>query len=297
MVGHLASQAPLACDRARGLLYAVTAGSNTITVFCVYGDRLVRRQVIASGGTFPVSVAFHGSLLYVVNARDGGSVQGFARVGATLVKIPSWNRPPGLGPTLAPEFTRTPGQVAFTPDGSKLIVTTKGNGNDIDVFTAGLPGGLPAAPDITAGPGNVPSGVTFDAGGHLAAAEAGDNAVATFTIHPDGTLTLAGRPPTGQAATCWIARDGSLFHASNAGSGTLSGYRDGGSGTLQPLATTATGAGTVDATSSADGQYLYAETGANGIVDAFRAGSGGSLTPIGSVTVPGAVGAEDIAAS
>jgi len=244
-----------------------------------------------------VSIAFHGSLVYVLNARDGGSVQGFLRIGASLVRIPSWNRPLHLDPTLTPEFTHTPGQVAFTPDGSKLIVTTKGNGNDIDVFTVGLSGGLSPAPIITADPGNVPFGITFDAGGHLVVAEAGDNAVATFTINPNGTLTLAGRAATGQAATCWIARDGSLLYASNAGSGTVSGYGDDGSGTLQPLGTTATDAGTVDATSSADGQYLYAETGANGIVDEFRVGSGGSLTGIGSVTVPGAVGAEGIAAS
>jgi hypothetical protein len=39
------------------------------------------------------------------------------------------------------------------------------------------------------------------------------------------------------------------------------------------------------------------ETGAKGIVDEFRVGSGGSLTEIGSVTVPGAAGAEGIAAS
>ena len=118
MVDHLASQGSLAYDRAHGLLYAVNAGSNTITVFSVYGDRLVRRQVISSGGTFPVSVAFHGGLVYVLNARDGGSVQGFLRIGTTLVRIPSWNRPLGLDPTLTPEFTHTPGQVAFTPDGS-----------------------------------------------------------------------------------------------------------------------------------------------------------------------------------
>jgi 6-phosphogluconolactonase (cycloisomerase 2 family) len=297
VVDHLASQGALAYDRGHGLLYAVNAGSSTITVFSVYGDRLVRRQVISSGGTFPVSIAFHGGLVYVLNARDGGSVQGFLRIGASLVKIPSWNRPLGLDPTLTPEFTHTPGQVAFTQDGSRLIVTTKGNGNDIDVFTVGFSGALSATPAITADPGNVPFGVTFDAGGHLVVAEAGDNAVATFTINPDGTLTLAGRVATGQAATCWIARDGSLFYASNAGSGTLSGYGDDGSGTLQPLGTTATDAGTVDATSSADGQYLYAETGANGIVDEFRVGSGGSLTEVGSVTVPGAAGAEGIAAS
>jgi DNA-binding beta-propeller fold protein YncE len=107
------------------LLYAVNAGSNTLTVFSVYGDRLVRRQVISSGGTFPVSIAFHGGLVYVLNARDGGSVQGFLRIGASLVRIPSWHRPLHLDPTLTPEFTHTPGQVAFTPDGSKLIVTTR----------------------------------------------------------------------------------------------------------------------------------------------------------------------------
>jgi hypothetical protein len=105
------------------------------------------------------------------------------------------------------------------------------------------------------------------------------------------------RVATGQQATCWIAPDGSTFYASNAGSGTLSGYGDDGSGQLSPLGTTAADAGTVDAATSADGQYLYAQTGAKGIVDEYRAGAGGSLTPIGSVTVPDAVGGEGIAAS
>ena len=54
-----------------------------MTVFGVDGDRLTRRAVVASGGAFPVSVAVHGNLVYVLNARDGGSVQGFRRnVGA-----------------------------------------------------------------------------------------------------------------------------------------------------------------------------------------------------------------------
>jgi len=42
-----------------------------------FGDRLVLRQVISSGGTFPVSVAIHGNLVYVVNALNGGSIQGY----------------------------------------------------------------------------------------------------------------------------------------------------------------------------------------------------------------------------
>ena len=77
VVDHLASQGSLGYDPARGLLYAVNAGSNTVSVFAVSGDRLRLRQVVGSGGTFPVSVAVRGGLVYVVNAENGGSVQGY----------------------------------------------------------------------------------------------------------------------------------------------------------------------------------------------------------------------------
>ena len=44
---------------------------------------------MASGGTFPVSIAVCGDLFYVLNARDGGSVQGYVRVGDSLVRVPA----------------------------------------------------------------------------------------------------------------------------------------------------------------------------------------------------------------
>lgn len=295
VVDFLASQGSLAYDRDAGLLYAVNAGSDTLTMFTVHGDRLTRRQVIGTGGTFPVSVAVRGAVLYVLNARDGGSVQGFLRIGGTLVRIPAWHRLLGLDPTAAPEFTNTPGQVAFTPDGRNLIVTTKANGSNIDVFAVNAFGGLSAQPVVNADPGQVPFAVSFDAGRHLVVSEAA-NAVATFTINNDGTLSLVDREQTGQAATCWIVRDGSNFYASNAGSANLSGYHDAGTGTLTALGTTSTDPGTVDAAVSSDGRFLYAQTGANGIVDEFRVARDGSLTRIGAVTVPGSAGGEGIAA-
>lgn len=294
VVDHLASQGSVALDREHGLLYVVNAGSDTLTVFAVDGDHLVRRQVIGTGGTFPVSVTVHGDLVYVLNARNGGSVQGFLRFGGTLVRVPSWHRSLGLDPTQTPEFTHTPGQIAFTPDGDHLVVTTKGNGADIDVF--GVSDRGPAGPVVTPDP-NTPFAITFDVHEHLVIAESGANSVATFTVHHDGTLSLIDRVSTGQAATCWIAPAGDNLYASNAGSGTLSGYADNGAGTLTAQGNTATDAGTVDAAASADGRYLYAETGAAGIVDEYRVHDNGSLTEIGSVTVPGAVGAEGIAAS
>ena len=297
VVDHLASQGSLTLDRAQGLLYAVNAGSDTVTVFAVHGDRLDRLQVISSGGEFPVSVAVHGNLVYVLNARDGGSVQGYLRIGGTLLRIPTWHRSLGLDATETPEFTSTPGQVTFTPDGSKLIVTTKNNGNNIDVFAVNLFGALSARPVVNPDPGGVPFAATFDAGGHLVLAEAGPNAVSTFTVHRDGQLTLVNRAATGQAATCWIVRDGSAFYVSNAGSATLSGYQDRGDGSLTALGNTGTDPGTVDATVSSDGRYLYAQTGGTGAVDEFRVNADGSLTALGSVTVPGAIGGEGIAAS
>ena len=85
--------------------------------------------------------------------------------------------------------------------------------------------------------------------------------------------------------------------ASNAGSADLSHFQEQPfSGILALAGETPTDAGTVDASASPDQQFLYVQTGANGIVDEFQVGSGGSLTAIGSVTVPGAVGGEGIAA-
>ena len=297
VVDHLSSQGSLAFDRRAGLLYAVNAGSNTVTVFRVFGDRLVRSQVISSGGQFPVSVTFHGDQVFVLNAWGGASVAGFLQFGGHLIPVPSWTRNLGLGTSPSTIFTGTPGQVGFTPDGSQLVVTTKNAVDTVDVFADGL-FGPSAEPTVTSLPGTIPFGFTFDAYGHLARVETGAGAVATFAIAPDGTLTQLGSAATGQAATCWItaAPEGTLY-ASNAGSATESILATEPDGAITQLGTAATDAGTTDAVVSSDGQYLYVQAGGPGNVDAYRIGAGGSLTETGSVTVPGAVGGEGIAAS
>lgn len=295
VVDHLASEGSLAYDAPAHLLYAVNAGSDTVTVFSVDGARLTRRQVLGSGGDFPVSVAVHGTQVFVLNARGGGSVAGFRRAGGRLVPVPGWHRGLGLDPAQTPEFTSTPGQIGFTPDGAHLVVTTKNGGNTIDVFPVGRTG--PAAhPVVTATPGAVPFGFAFDAQGHLVVTEAGPSAVATFRVGRDGRLTALDSVVTGQAATCWAVLAGGVAYVSNAGSGTLSAYRVDSHGRLTGLGTTATDAGTVDAAVSGDGRYLYVQAGAAGNVDAYRIGRDGSLTPTGSVTVPDAAGAEGIVA-
>ena len=295
-VDHLASQGSLTYDQRSDELYAVNAGSNTVSAFSVQRDHLALRQVVPSGGTFPVSVAVSGSLVYVLNAENGGSVQGYVNFFGHLFPIPGSNRALGLNPTAAPQFTNTPGQVAFSPDGSKLIVTTKANGSDIDVFGVGRFGLLSAAPIVNSEPGAVPFAISFDAAGHLVVAEAGTNALATFSLNPGGTVTPLSVLGTGQAATCWVAQAQGFFYASNAGSGSVSQYSDAPAGTLALAGQTTTDPGTVDASASSGGQYLYVQTGGSGVVDEFHVGVSGTLAEVGSVTVPGAAGGEGIVA-
>lgn len=296
VVDHTASQGALAYDASAGILFAVNPGSSTVAVFAVSGDRLTLTQVISSGGTFPVSVAVHGGLVYVLNALDGGSVQGYTLDGDHLDSLAGSTRALGLDPNAVPQFTTTPGQVAFSPDGSQLIVTTKANGNAIDVFDVDGSGYVSALPTVTVLSAAVPFAVAFDEAGDLVVAEAGPNALATFALAADGTLSPLDSVATGQAATCWVAAAGRFFYVSNAGSGSVSGFSSGAGGSLTVLGATATDAGTVDAAATPDGSYLYVQAGAQGNIDGFRVNADGSLTPAGTVTVPGAAGGEGIVA-
>src|SRR5580704_3945196 len=201
VVDHLASQGSLGYDPGRGLLFAVNAGSDTVSVFAASGDRLALRQVIGSGGVFPVSDAVRGGLVYVLNALGGGTLQGFRVAFGRLVPIPGSARSLGLNPAASPQFTNTPGQVAFSPPGTQLIVTTKANGNDIDVFGVGPDGRLSPSPVVNAEPGTVPFAIAFDPAGHLVIADAGPNALSTFALSPVGTLTALDSVGSGDSLT------------------------------------------------------------------------------------------------
>jgi hypothetical protein len=298
VVDHLASQDSLSYDATAGELFAVNAGSDTVSVFRVDGDRLALRQVIGSGGTFPASIAVHGDLVYVLNSTGRGEIQGFRLDGnGTLRRIPESGRALGLDAPAIPQFVSTPGDIAFSPDGSRLLVTTKAGSNAIDVFAIDPSGRPAAAPVVNAEPGDVPFSLAFQGADQVDVGEAGANAVASFQLNGDGTLTPLSSVATGGLATCWLASDGPLLFAGNAGSATESSVLSSDSGTLTLAATTGTDPGTVDAAVSPTGQYLYVQAGFNGQVDEFSVGSGGSLTALGSVTVPNAAGGEGIATS
>ena len=73
-VDPLASQGSLVLSRNGCLLFAVNAGSNSVSSFRVKRDgRLVLVDVDPSGGTQPNSLAVFGDLLYVANVGDAAN--------------------------------------------------------------------------------------------------------------------------------------------------------------------------------------------------------------------------------
>ena len=282
---HLASQGSLVY--AHHLLFAVNAGSDTLSVFRVRGDRLTLEQVVPSGGGFPASIAVHHDLLYVLNAGGTGVLQGFRIAGHSVQPLAGSARSLGLANSDPPFFLTSPGQVGFTPDGRQLIVTTKASTSEIQVFAVGHDGRLSATATHNPSATPVPFAFTFDSADRLVMGEAGASSVTTYDVNDNGTLTDPHSLTDGQAALCWITRVRDFFYVSNTGSNNVSGYTIGANG--QPALIGATGivatteAGTIDSAASGD-RFLYVETGIGGTVDEYSVDPDGTLTRIGTVT-------------
>ena len=141
----LASQNSLVYDRSHQLLFAMNAGSDTVSVITVDGDELELTQVVSSGGPFPVSIGVQNNLAYVLDAGLTGFVSGFRIDDDHLEPIEASTRTLGLANTNPPFFLSSPAQVGFTPDGKHLLVTTK-SFNLVDVFAVEHDGQLSAQP-------------------------------------------------------------------------------------------------------------------------------------------------------
>jgi len=295
---RIASQGSLVYDRRHSLLFAVNAGSDTVSMFRVRGNRLRLRDIVPSGGQFPASIAVHRDLVYVLNSGGTGIVKGFRIRGNQLRPLRGSARSLGLANTDPPNFLTSPGQVGFAPGGRQLIVTTKGSGSTIDVFRVRRDGRLSDAPVLNPSATPVPFAFTFTPGGRLVSGEAGMATLTTYALNPDGTITDPRSQTDNQMALCWVVRVRGFFYVTNTASNNISGFRISADGQPSLIGANgvvaATEAGPIDMTVS--GTFLYAQTGSGGTVDEFRVNDDGTLTELGVISgLP--VGQEGIAAS
>jgi hypothetical protein len=93
---------------------------------------------VASQGLFPDSVASDGNLVAVLNAGGEGSVAEYRLFGEFLVPLPGQVRDLNLGSanTNVPNFHYGAGEVAYTPNGQHLIISTKLSTNSFEVFSS-----------------------------------------------------------------------------------------------------------------------------------------------------------------
>ncbi len=248
---------------------ATDPASDEISVLRTKPDGTLQLADIASSnGRSPVSIAVHGSLVYVANGGSGGSnYTGFRlNAGGHLTPI--------AGSTFSLPDTAAPGHILISPDGRRLVATRVGPNTGpsyLDGFRIGDDGRLIPAPGSPFPAQRIgPFGSTFSPihGSQLFVSNAHDGpgagSVSVYHVARNGGLdAITGSPfADGQTAPCWVAisPDGRALFAVNTGAGSISRYAVGSNGTLTLAGSTAlNGAGlrAFDAAVSPDGGYLY----------------------------------------
>ena len=285
----LESQGSLRLSEDHSLLFAVNAGSGSISVFSVHGSNLSLVDKVISGGSEPNAVAQHGNLVYVVNVGGSSNVVGFILNNGTLKQIPNSTR-------FLSTNTSGAGGLAFSPDGRFLVVVERLT-NLIDVFAVQGDRTLsPIVENPSAGPGAF--SVSFALDGAALVSETGPSgvpngsAISSYEVAANGTLSpISTSVPTLGAANCWnvVTPDGRFVYVSNAGSSTISGFAIANTGALTALPGTVVGAnpegsGNLDIAVSSDGKFIYTLNSAAGAIGIFAVQKDGTLLNVGSAS-------------
>jgi 6-phosphogluconolactonase (cycloisomerase 2 family) len=293
------------------MLFAVNSGDNSVSSFVVTASGLHLVSHRSSGGSFPVSLALSGHLLYALNEKSG-TISGLkVAANGNLTSIP------GSTQSL---HTSGPGaaaaQIGFSPGGKVINVTERGT-NFIDTFRVGA-NGKPGAAVATSTPAadRNPFGFTYQGATHLivtnadAADPAGMFTHSTVSSYQLGSSLANPLSPisssvaSGGAASCWVVltKDQRYAFVANTGSGGtpngISRFSVSPSGALALIGHTPATAGFIsDVAVTDNGRYLYLVVPSNVVnpftttqapapatshIDEYRIGGGGSLTPIGS---------------
>lgn len=220
----LGSQGALVLDKNHEWLYAVNAGSNSVSSFKVHNNgSLTLAHTENTHGTTPVSVSVHNNLLYVLN-RGSDNIHGFwIGAGGILTHIDGSTKPLSSTAVDAP-------QISFTPNGDWIVVTEKAT-NIIGTFKVKNDGSVNDG-IFTASVGQTPFGFDFSRGRFMIVSNAvggaaGAGSTTSYIIQNNGKpVDINGAIPDFQAAPCWVAltKHGRFAFITNTASNTISSY-------------------------------------------------------------------------
>lgn len=286
---------PLVLNQSNSLLLVVNPGSDDLSVFEVRANdlRLVDRQ--SSGGHRPVSVAVHGTLVYVLNAggNDGGidNVTGFT-VSQTgiLSLLPHSTRPLSAAAT-------GPAEVRFTRDGAFLAVTEPFT-DKIDAYVVGNDGLLTGPVVNNSGTGTFPIGFDFGVRDEIFVSDdfsdaIGAGAMSAYLFAADGSLHPVGGPVLAQqSGACWVlvSANGRYVYLANTVSSEITLYNVNlANGQITRMQSFPSPTNETDLDFSRDGRFLYAlapdETGSTPGINAYAVNQAtGALASLPGVT-------------
>jgi 6-phosphogluconolactonase len=266
-------------------LYAVNAGSDSVSVFRVSHRRTRLIDTAASRGVAPASIDEHDGRVYVLNSGGTPSVTAYWRLpGGSLWPIATRELAAGA---------QGAAQVSVTPDGRSLVVSERLSNRletlALDAF------GRPGKPVVTASSGAVPFGFGITQQGTLVVSEAGASSVSSYRLGRGGSLsTVTASLLVGQGAACWVAvsPNGRFAYTGNAAGG-ISGFAIERDGRLTALGAPTLMPSPRDLDFDESGRFLQAVS-SSGHVASYRVGNDGSLTLVG--TAPAAAGITGAAA-
>jgi len=276
----LGSQGALALSDDGRWLFAVNAGSNDISAFRVGANGLTLTSRVASGGVRPISLTVHGDFVYVLTAGGNGNISGFTIGGDGALTAITGSTRSLSGSAVGPA------QVAFSPDGRRLIVTEKST-NRLDVYAVG-DDGVASAATASSSAGGTPFGFSFGHRGELFVSEATGSA-SSYVIGNAGQLsTASGAVLTHQGAPCWavVTKNGKFGYTANAQGGSISGFAIAPDGSIALIdadgRTAVVGPGNIDLALSDNSRYLY-ELNGNRSISGFRIEADGHLNAVNNV--------------
>ncbi|MEO6668690.1 MAG: beta-propeller fold lactonase family protein [Ferruginibacter sp.] len=220
----LGSQGAVVLDKNEDWLFAVNAGSNSVSSFKVNNNGSVTLAYTSpSGGMMPVSVAVHGNLMYVLN-RGSDNIHGFTlHNNGAMTPIAGSSKPLSSTAVDAP-------QISFTPDGDWVVVTEKAT-NKISTFKVRIDGSIQNG-IFTNSVGATPFGFAFGRGDHMIVSNAvgGGTGLGSATSYLTGNNgvpnAVNGARANNQSAPCWVAvtKHGRYAFVTNTASNNISSY-------------------------------------------------------------------------
>jgi len=281
---HLQSQGSVTLTGDGQYLLVTNAATGDLSVYSVAADGSIELRERVHTGSTPRSVAERDGLVVVLNTGEAGLVS---------FRLSAEGIAPVEGGDQALDASHTdPAQVAFSPDGSMVVITERAT--DSIVTYEVTAGGTFGASSQVASEGPTPYGFAFTSGGTLIVTEAfgaqkGAAAASSYAILDGSLVARTSSVGNGLSEICWavVTPDDRFAFTTNFADGAVSRYAIASDGSLS-LEDAMAGIsvegmpGLRDEALSGDGRFLYAIDADGGRIYGWSVEAEGALEPVGS---------------